>query len=114
MKQLWQSHRIAVLAFGLAVAVLGYFAVNTVSSTLYWMNPAHQDQPLAGWMTPRYVAQSYKLPPEVLGEALFLVKGDKIRRQSLDTIAAQNSLTLDDLQIRITDAAEAWRDARRK
>jgi hypothetical protein len=26
-------------------------------------------------MTPRYVAQSYKLPPNVLSPALFLVKG---------------------------------------
>lgn len=39
------------------------------------MDPAHQDQDLAAWMTPRYVAQSYKLPPNVLGPALFLVKG---------------------------------------
>ncbi|MEN8894541.1 MAG: hypothetical protein ABF248_00415 [Yoonia sp.] len=112
MKQLWQTHRAGVIAFGVALAFLGYFALKTVPSTIYWMDPAHQDQPLAGWMTPRYVAQSYKLPPEVLGEALFMVKGDKMRRQSLDTIAAHNDITLAELQARISDAAAAWRDAK--
>ena len=75
MKHLWDQHRFAVSAFVIAIVCLVYFAFQTVSSAIYWMDPAHQDQDLAAWMTPRYVAQSYKLPPNVLGPALFLVKG---------------------------------------
>ncbi|SEW05592.1 hypothetical protein SAMN04488515_0844 [Cognatiyoonia koreensis] len=109
IKRLWAHHRLLLLGFCVALAALGFFGVRTLSATLYWMDPAHQDQPIAGWMTPRYVARSYQLPPEVLGDALFLVKGDGPRRVSLDVIAAENNLTLDALQTRIDEAAAAWR-----
>ena len=75
MKHLWDQHRFAVSAFVIAIVCLGYFAFQTVSSAIYWMDPAHQDQDLAAWMTLRYVAQSYKPPANVLGPAFFLVKG---------------------------------------
>lgn len=111
IKRLWQTHRLAAIAFVVALSALGYFAVKTISSTIYWMDPAHQDQTLAGWMTPRYVAQSYKLPPEVLNRALFLADGPP-RRRSIDTIAAENGLTLEQLQVRIDAAAAQWRAER--
>lgn len=112
MKRLWQHHRIALSAFVLALGLFGYFAVQTISSAIYWMDPAHQDQALAGWMTPRYVQQSYKLPPDLLGPALFMIKGETPRRQSLETIAANNGLTMDELQVRIDTATAAWRAER--
>lgn len=111
MKHLWNQHRIALSAFVIALCALGYFAFQTISSAIYWMDPSHQDQALAAWMTPRYVAQSYKLPPQVLGPALFLVKGETPRRISLGTIAAENGLTLDILQDRIDTVADHWRKA---
>jgi hypothetical protein len=97
------------MAFIVALCALGFFGVRTISSTLYWMDPDHQNQALAGWMTPRYVMRSYQLPPDVLGPALFLVKNTAPRRISLDTIAAENGLTMDDLQIRIDVAAAQMR-----
>ncbi len=109
LAHLWAHHRILLMAFVIALSSLGYFGIKSLSATIYWMDPAHQDQPLAGWMTPRYVARSYKLPPDVLGEALFLVKGETPRRISLDALASENNLTLDDLQARIDAAAAAWR-----
>ncbi len=75
------------------------------------MNPAHQEQALAPWMTPRYVAQSYKLPPEVLGPALFVVKGETPRRISIGAIAQANGTTLETLQARVDAAAAQWRKA---
>ena len=102
------------MAFVVALCTLGFFGARSLAATIYWMDPAHQDQPLAGWMTPRYVARSYKLPPEVLGEALFLVKGETPRRISLEALAAENDTTLDALQSRIDAAAAEWRAARDK
>jgi hypothetical protein len=116
IRHLWQTHRVALIAFIVALCALGFFGVRTISSTLYWMDPDHQDQALAGWMTPRYVMRSYQLPPDVIGPALFLIKDAAPRRISLDTIAAENGLTMDGLQIRIDAAAaqmRADRDARR-
>jgi len=112
LARLWAHNRLALLVFAGLICVLGFFAVRTVSLTLYWMDPAHQDQALAGWMTPRYVARSYKLPPDVLGPALFLVKDAPPRRIRLETIALENSVTLADLQARIDAAATQWRAER--
>jgi len=116
IKRLWQTHRVALIAFVVAFGALCYFAVNTISSTIYWMDPAHQEQPLAGWMTPRYVAQSYGLPREYLVHALFIPPDAPPRRVSLDTIAEENNISLAELQARIDDAAtrfKADREARR-
>ncbi len=109
LKHLWQNHRIALALFCATVALIGYFAVQTISSAIYWMDPKHHDQPIKPWMTPRYIAQSYDLPPFVVGSALLFEMDAPTRRVSLDDIATRNSLTLDDLQDRIDAAAAAWR-----
>lgn len=109
---LWHTHRLALMAFGVSVCALGYFGVKTISSTIYWMDPAHQNEPLAGWMTPRYVAHSYDLPREYLMEALFLDPDAPPRRISIDAIAQNNDMTMADLQARV-DAAHAQMMAER-
>lgn len=59
---LWQHHKGLVLAFGLAAAVTLFFALRFLAFYIYWQDPAHHQQPLEPWMTPRYVAWSYDLP----------------------------------------------------
>lgn len=107
---LWAHHRAILLAFGGVVAMIAFFGIKTLSAAIYWMDPAHQDQDLAPWMTPRYIAASYKLPPEVLGPALFLEKDAPPRRISLGNIAFENGQTMEEMQIRIDAAAAAWRE----
>lgn len=111
LRHLWQDHRKPLLGFVAALLLTVFFAVRMIVATIYWMDPAKQDQPLAGWMTPRYVAQSYQLPPEVLGPALFLDEDAPPMRRSLEKIAANNGVTLAELQTRVDAAATAWRAA---
>jgi hypothetical protein len=65
IRQLWQHYHKALIAFAIAVVAVLYFGFQTLTHALYWNYPAHRDQALAGWMTPRYVANSYAIPPEV-------------------------------------------------
>lgn len=109
IRELWQHNRVAMIGFVVALCAVLYFGFQTVSRTIYWNDPAHQDQPLAGWMTPRYVARSYAIPPDVLGPALYLPKDVKPLRRSLDAIAQDNDVTLDQLQDRIDAAVTTWR-----
>ena len=111
LRDLWRTRRTALLAFALALAAVLWFGVQTLTHALYWSDPAHRDQALAGWMTPRYVAHSYQIPPEVFGPALFLNRDAPPRRLTMDEIAAENGVTLDELQARIDAAVVAWRDA---
>lgn len=106
---LWQHNRVALLAFCTVLVFAVYFASKTISSTIYWMDPKHQDQPIAGWMTPRYVANSYKIPPFVLADALLRDKAEPPRRESLAAIADAKGISLADLQDRIDAATAKWR-----
>lgn len=111
--RLWRTHRVLLLAFGFSLCALGFFGFRTISSAIYWMDPAHQEQTLAGWMTPRYVAQSYNLPRDMVLDALMMDPNDPPRRVSLSEIADLNSMTLQDLQTRV-DAAVAQMAAERE
>lgn len=108
IKYLWARHRLVVIAFLSVLVIIGYFAIKTFSAMIYWQDPAHKNQDIEPWMTPRYVSLSYRLPPEILGTVLFLEKGAPPRRISIGKIAAENNLTIEELQARIDEAAAAW------
>jgi hypothetical protein len=112
LQSLWALHRVALVAFLVTFCVAGYFAFNAIAAAIYWSDPRHQDQLLAPWMTPRYVAQSYGIPPNVLGPALFFDPGDPPRRRRLEEIADANGVTLETLQRRVSEAKAAYRDRR--
>lgn len=112
IQMLWAHHRIAFLAFVILLAAAGFFAFNAIAAAIYWNDPRHQDQALEGWMTPRYVAQSYDIPPKVLGAALYFDPTAAPRRRRLEDIAAANGVTLETLQQRVTDATAAFRERR--
>lgn len=112
LKTLWTHHRLYSVVFVMLIGGACYFAFNAIAAAIYWNDPRHQDQPVAAWMTPRYIGQSYDLPPRVLGPALFLEPGEPPRRLRLEDIAAANGVTLDTLQQRITEAATVFRAER--
>lgn len=105
---LWAHHRAVLVAFLAVLGVICYFGIKTYTAMIYWQDPAHQNQDIEPWMTPRYVSLSYRLPPEILGPVLFLDKDTPPRRISIGTIAADNNVTMDTLQARIDEAAAAW------
>ena len=108
IRDLWRHNRFALIALCVAVLVLGIFGVRTISSTLYWYDPAHQDQRLALWMTPRYVAQSYALPRDVIEEVFFIDPGTEPPRMRIGEIAQRNGISLEALQSRLDNANAAY------
>ena len=109
VKDLWIHNRYLLIAFVTAVCLAGFFSVRTVSQFVYWADPARQDQSLASWMTPRYVGRSYDIPPEVVLDAFGLAQRDGPRRVSLETLASENGVTLEDMQAQLDAAVAAWR-----
>lgn len=105
-RNLWYKHRVVTVAFVAALVVTVFFAGRLVLFSVYWADPAHRHQPIEGWMTPRYVAHSYDLPPEVVRDALELGPGQR-RRQTLEQIAEERGITLKEVQRRIDAAANA-------
>lgn len=94
------------LAFLLACLLTVVFLVRLIVATVVWSNPDNLDQPIAGWMTPRYVVKSWQVAPEVVAGALDLKGAAAGRMVTLDEIAARQGRPLDDL-LRDLDAAIA-------
>lgn len=100
-------------AFLLAMALtaLIWFSTGFVREALYFSDPAHQQQNLATWMSPRYVAKSWDLPREVMIETMDLQPDNA--QQTLQDVLDHLGITIEELQIRV-EAAKAKDDARRR
>lgn len=108
IKDLWAHNHTAVVAFVLVVGLTGIFGVRAVTQYIYWSDPAKQNQDLAGWMTPRYVARSYDVPPEVVKDAWDLDPDGPLKRASLEKIAEELGLTLEQMQAQVAQAAATF------
>lgn len=105
LQYLWRHNRPALIGFGLALMIAGFFAVRLTVFTIYWSDPAHRDQVIEGWMTPRYIARSYDMEPDLLRAALPVSADDALRPgATLSQIAADADMTLGELVAQI-DAA---------
>ncbi|MDU8913026.1 hypothetical protein [Aestuariicoccus sp. MJ-SS9] len=108
---LWRRHPLLTSAFVLSSAAVLFFAVRLVVFTVYWANPAHRDQALAGWMTPRYVAQSWHIAPQDMAEILQLSRDGQGRRITLAQIAEARGMPLPVLLDELDAAIAAHRAA---
>jgi hypothetical protein len=79
--------RVLIGVLAAATIFIAIFSVRAVASFIYWQDAAHQFQPIAGWMTPRYVAKSWQVPPEVVSGALGLEMSGGAGRASLEQVA---------------------------
>ncbi|WP_296424819.1 hypothetical protein [Yoonia sp.] len=109
-----RRHRTAIrrlLITVLALALLGttFFAVRLTTATAVWTDPARQFEPIAGWMTPRYVAMSWQVPPEVVGAALSLEQDGMGRKITLAELADLRGVPLHSLTGDLTTAIAAYR-----
>jgi hypothetical protein len=96
LRQAWAHHRFLLMSFVLAIAVLLFFTVRAAVFFVYWADPAHRNQPLEGWMTPRYIAHSYDLQVEDVASLLQLEASPDFR-PTLQKIAKARGVPLDDL-----------------
>lgn len=102
MLSAWRRHPILVSGFLLALALTLFFSARTALFMVYWADPAHRDQEIAGWMTPAYVAMSWRYPHEKMRAVIGPVP--ERQRPSLDAIAQHQNIALDDLAERIETA----------
>jgi hypothetical protein len=69
-KRIWAAAPIATVVLALALAAILFFGVRSV---VFWHDRpprAEREQPVASWMTPRYIARSWKVPPKLIAEAI--------------------------------------------
>ena len=94
-----------------ALALTLWFGGRATMSAIYWADPAHRDEPIAGWMTPGYVSRSWEIPPEVVAEALGLTlpRDGGARPPPLEVLAGERGVPLSDLVEGLEEAITAYR-----
>jgi len=107
--KIWRSHPYLTSALALASAVTLFFIIRTALFAVYWSDPAHRDQIIQGWMTPGYVAHSWKVPQDLMRDIIGAPPMGN--RPTLTDLAAQQGVTLEQLIARIEAAITAHRDA---
>jgi hypothetical protein len=112
IKLLWRDNKLLFSGFVLALAVMVFFAVRSIAFWVYWADPAHRNQDIQAWMTPRYVAHSWHVPPEFVGEALGLKPGSG--RTTIGEVAATlPDVSIEELIARLTADIIAFRADRK-
>ena len=105
-----KQHALLSLAFAAALLFTLMFLVRFTVSTLAWSDPDQLEQPIAGWMTPRYVSRSWQVPPEVVSSALGLEMDGTGRRLTLEEISIAQGRDLDALVVELEAAILAARE----
>ncbi|MBE0412655.1 hypothetical protein [Yoonia sp.] len=88
----------------LVLALIGmvFFGVRLGMMAGIWHRPATRQDPIAGWMTPRYVSRTWQVPPEIVAAALDIDGSG--RRVTLAELAAEQGTDLDTLIQNLTAA----------
>jgi hypothetical protein len=114
VRVLWKDYKLLFGGFLLAVGVMLFFAVRSIMFAVYWADPAHREEPIAGWMTPRYVAHSWAVPPTVIREALAIPP--ETYRLTVKDLAEERGVPTEEIVRKIETAIAAFRtnDAKAK
>lgn len=91
---LFRRHPVLASLFALALILTLFFAGRFVAQVVYWSDPARQEQEVEGWMTLRYVAKSWQLPPQDLYEAAGLPPPQRGNRRTLEQLAEDRNVSL--------------------
>lgn len=94
IRKLWQRHPLLTTAFGLAVLASLVFALRGLMfAGMLWLRA---EQPVEGWMTPRFIALVYGLEVEAV-EATLGLTDDDARGLSLERLAQMQGRPVADL-----------------
>lgn len=91
---IFRHHPLVSLALALALALVLVFATGFVRHALYWSDPAHQAQPIEGWMTPRYISNSWQVDGRALAKHLGVTEHAK-ERPTLKDIADKRGMPIE-------------------
>lgn len=91
-RKAWRENWLFVLAFAVSFGLALFFGAGLLQEVSTFN--AVKEQPLAPWMTPRYIAHSWDMPREAMMEILGLEPPGP-GRTTIREIAAEKGLTVE-------------------
>lgn len=92
----------------LAIVAMLFFGIRLSMMAGVWHDQPTLQDPISGWMTPRYVSRSWQVPPDIVATALALEPDGNGRRVTLAELAAEQGVDLDTLIGTLTAAVAAY------
>ena len=105
LKRAWAVAPVATVLLAFAVVASIYFGVR---SAIHPMR-VEREQSVAAWMTPRYIARSWSLPPEIIQNALDVPRPRPKGPISLRQLAELRSITVEQIIAEAEAAIAAFR-----
>ncbi|MGI9434368.1 MAG: hypothetical protein ACR2Q4_06015 [Geminicoccaceae bacterium] len=96
-KRLWGAAPIATVILAFSFATSLFFGARVVAHWIYWHDPAHHEQQIAAWMTPGYIGNSWKVPKEVIIEALDAPEPPPDGVRNLADLAEYHGVTVEEM-----------------
>ena len=92
----------------ITLVIIVWFGARFMLDFIYFNDPNNVDVDLKGWMTPRFIALTYDLPRPFVFDLLELAPSDE-GGPHLGAIAEDLGISLNELTIRVRDAAAVYR-----
>lgn len=108
-RKFWNAAPLATLLLAAALLASAFFGARAVLFTVYWGDPARREQQIAPWMTPGYIAHSWRVPREVVFDALGAPVPPSRGPMNLEELAALNGVSVDELIAEAEAAIAAFR-----
>ncbi|MCG6883266.1 MAG: hypothetical protein LJE62_05875 [Silicimonas sp.] len=111
MAAFWRRNRLLVLAFAIVLGLAVFFGVGAIRKARDF--DVAKEQPIAAWMTPRFVSHSWDVPREAMMDILRLEEGGR-GRVTLEELAEEKGLTVEAYIGEIEAGIAAFRAAQGK
>lgn len=109
VKRLWSAAPVATAILALALAASLFFVAHGAFLWLGRPPIAEREQPVAAWMTPRYVARSWHVPREVVMQGLGMTRPLPDGPMNLAEIAERKGVPVDTVIQDLESAIAAFR-----
>lgn len=111
-RRLWKA---APIASGILVIALVASLFFGARAFLHWYDRPpllDRQQPVAAWMTPRYVARAWGIPPEIIRDAIGRPDKGQKGMESLTRIAKERGVPVENLLADLQTAIITFRETR--
>ncbi|WIV49476.1 hypothetical protein QQG91_07255 [Marivivens sp. LCG002] len=108
-----RHHKYMSLAFVVALSATMFFAFDVLSDARNWKDPQSRNVDPQVWMTPMYIAHSWKVDPKELGAAIGITERPR-KRTTLEDIAKERGVPVAQVILEVQEflAASSTREKR--
>lgn len=108
VKRAWTAAPFATVMLALALVASVFFGVRSAIHTIR----VEREQSIAAWMTPRYIARSWRIPPDIILNALDAPRPPPNGPTSLAQLAALRGVPVEQIIAEAEAAIAAFRQDR--